>query len=201
MSDLNKLNDGIELAKQYANSAISNILKLGEILATAIKPYYRLKYSSFEQALEENQVGISKRHADRIIKVYETFGTRVSQNLSFRKLYLLTQVEDEHLDEYVEIAKEPKMTAQKLEKKIKRSLPNVGDESYYAKNLDTKDKEEDRKLKLIRHAKELESEFKSFLAIKEDLRLKANNWLNNAVNLPDLAEAVKEIKEQLRCLD
>ena len=188
----------------YERATVSNIFSIGKSLID-LQSLCKQAQIEFKEHCEM-EFTFSINHAYKFIAVYKKFSKPLPGESPFsigiKKLYLLTQIDDEEkLDEFVEIAKEPKMTAQKLEKKIKRSLPKVGDESYYAKNLDTKDKQEDRKLKLIRLAKELESEFKSFLAIKENLRLKANNWLNNAVNLPDLAEAVKEIKEQLRYLE
>ena len=124
----------------------------------------------------EDNFTFSKQHAYRFIKVFETFGSNTSvTTLGIKKLYLLTFVPEEELEEFIEEVKPANKSFKELEAEVKtRIKPKI---SYKTDNP-----EEEEHFKWIRDGENLIIRFQDFFKLKRMLEEDLVIWMKNSRN-------------------
>ena len=98
-----KLDELTTIIKHRENSIKTSVFDIGkDLLYIKEKSLFKAKYESLKDYIEDN-FSFTMRQAEKFMSVTTKFGGRGElSSLGITKLYLLTQVPDEHFDEIVE---------------------------------------------------------------------------------------------------
>jgi len=132
---------------------------------------HTVKYDTFNEYIEDN-FKFSTRHANRMIAVANEYKKDTVSQIGLSKLYILLQVPEEEREEIIELVEETGMGRDELAKKVKRFKSQAG--------VRTTDQAEEHTLKLKRQFEVLEDQYINYIAIREDLKVGLNNWLDEA---------------------
>ncbi len=196
-----ELNDLTIEIKHRESNIVLNFLKIGQLLTTAKK---LLEHSEFTPYIERN-FSFSPRHARRFMEVFNKFGLLSNgsplKQLGITKLYLLTYIPNEELDEVIEKVKTEKL---KTIEEIKREV-----DKFKLSNLPAVDTEGERHLKWLREGQALLVLFQDYkfqmsemYKLKSKITNKLSEWilLRNKFNYTNPGDniLVNKIQEKAR---
>ena len=175
-----------------AQTVVKTFLQLGKNLNELKELCIQAKVS-FEAHIKEKEeeFGFGIRQAQKYMQVYDKFGLETNlSSLGITKLYLLTYVPDEQIDEIIELVQDKKIDREELSRKVKRAVEQIGNTS----------RSDDPELTLKR---QIETLFEEYEDVIKDFKESFANWIKTAEKYDDpelktMKQKANEILERLK---
>lgn len=176
-----ELDERTALIKHHEKAVQNNVFSIGkELLYIQDKSLWKGKYPSLKGYIEDNFT-FSDRQARKFMNVTTRFGYKSElSSLGITKLYILTQVPDEHIEEVIKrVTDRVNPPISVIEQEISRFKHHSGSKPHYS------DDPKEHITKLIRQFSEIEALSDSHNFIKSELKDSLLAWINSAEKYED----------------
>jgi len=182
---MRELGERIAIIKHKEKGIKQNVFDIGkELIWIRDNSAWKGTYDTFRALIDANFT-FSLRQGERFMAVTAKFGKHSDfKSLGITKLYLLTQVPDEHFDEVLEKVEKEKLTTTDIIKEVKRFQHQAGGQPRYSNDPD------EHKLKLLR-------EWPSIKEMRENIQVSLDKWIEQANKFsqdPEISKCLTEAR-------
>ena len=177
------LDERTAIIKHKEKTIKQSVFDIGEqLLWINERNAWKVDHVSLKAYIEANFT-FSDRQARKFMAVTTKFQGQAELNsLGITKLYLLTQVPEEHVDEILEKVEKGEIEPKDITKEVRRFQHQAGGQPRYSDDPD------EHKLKLLR-------EWPSIKEMKENIQTSLDKWIEQANKFSDDEEISKCLTE------
>jgi len=187
--EIRKLDEQTELIKHYEKAFINNVFEIGKVLLYVRQTsLWKLKYETLKAYVEGN-FSFSLRQAEKFMAVTTKFSdTPNLSSLGITKLYLLTSVPDEYIDEIIEKVEDKTIPKRDFMKIIGTMATQAGKPPVYTEDVN----------EIILS---LKRQYEVIIEAGDNYKIALTNWIESAKNYQKDDEILKLVDEARKLID